>query len=324
MTHPVLDVRDLTVTLRAEGRAVRALDGVSFSIAPGEVLGLVGESGAGKSLTGRSIAALLPPEARIAAGEIRLCGTRIDDATPAALRRLRGRRIATIVQDTASALDPLRTIGFQVAETVAAHSPLGRRAAAARARAWLERVGLPSPERVADAYPHRLSGGMIQRAVVALALCAEPDVVVADEPTAALDPSLQRQIAGLLRRYGQKRGAAILLITHDLRLVSGAADTLAVMYAGQVVETGPAQAVLATPAHPYTQGLLGSIPPLDHRVPRLRQIDGAMPRLGERPPGCPFAPRCPHTMPRCVAARPPAFATGRGTAAACWLAAPDG
>ena len=257
---------------------LRALDRVSLSVAPGEVLGVVGESGAGKSLTGRAVTGLLPPGARIAGGEIWTDGTRIDTLPRPKLRRLRGRRIGAISQDASSALDPLQTVGDQLAETIATHSCVGTSASRARAIGWLEQVGIPAPEARARAYPHQLSGGMRQRVVVALALCGEPSLVIADEPTTALDVSVQAQIIALLVRRARTDGTAILLITHDMGVVAEAADRVAVMYAGRIVEAGAVRDTLMRPAHPYTQGLIGSIPAVCRRVERLHQIEGAMPR----------------------------------------------
>lgn len=316
---PVLELRGLTVALGA-GRdhpAGNAVQGVSLAIAPGEVLGLVGESGAGKSSLGSAVAGLLPRGARIADGEIWLEGVRVDNS-PALLRPLRGRRIGVTVQDTASALDPLRTIGFQLAETIRTHLGLRAEAAEAAAIEWLGRVGLPAPHQLAAAYPHELSGGMRQRVVVALALCAGPTLVIADEPTAALDSSVQARIVGMLRKYATERPAAVLLVTHDMGVVAEAADRIAVLYAGRIVEIGPVRDVLVDPAHPYTRGLIGSIPPLGRRLARLQQIDGTMPRPDDIPPGCPFASGCPEAFARCRTERPPSFKIGRGEAA-CWL-----
>jgi peptide/nickel transport system ATP-binding protein len=303
---------------RRGGDPLRALDRVSLTVAPGDVLGVVGESGAGKSLTGRAVTGLLPLSARIAGGEIWADGKRIDNLPRTQLRRLRGRRIGAISQDAMSALDPLQTVGDQLAETISTHLGLGTGEARARAVAWLEQVGIPAPDVRANAYPHQLSGGMRQRVVVALALCGEPSLVIADEPTTALDVSVQAQIIALLTRRARADGTAILLITHDIGIVAEAADRVAVMYAGRVVEMGAVQDVLMRPAHPYTQGLIGSIPAVSHRVERLYQIEGTMPRLGSMPQGCPFAVRCPQAFDRCRAERPEMMPAERGHAA-CWL-----
>ncbi len=314
-----LDIRDLMVEVHASRRGrVRALDRVSLSIAPGEVLGVVGESGAGKSLTGRAVTGLLPPAARIAGGEIWSDGTRIDNLPRPALRRLRGGQIGAIAQDAMSALDPLQTAGSQLAETIATHLGLGTAAARARAVDWLGQVGIPAPELRAQAYPHQLSGGMRQRVVVALALCGEPNLVIADEPTTALDVSVQAQIIGLLTQRARASGTAIMLITHDMGVIAEAADRVAVMYAGRIVEEGAVRDVLTSPAHPYTRGLIGSIPAVSQRVERLHQIDGSMPPPGAMTQGCPFAPRCPRVFDRCRIERPELMRAGPGRAA-CWL-----
>ncbi|MBV9655912.1 MAG: ABC transporter ATP-binding protein [Acetobacteraceae bacterium] len=317
---PALELSELVVTLDGPDRtALRALDRISLSVAPGEILGLVGESGAGKSLTGSAVSGLMPAAARIAAGEIRVDGTRIDNLPRSALRRLRGRRIGAIVQDALSALDPLYSVGDQLAETIATHS--GARSwaeAQARAVAWLGAVGIPAPEINARALPQQLSGGMRQRVVVALALCAGPCLVIADEPTTALDPSVQAQIIDLMMRQARRENTAFLLITHDMGIVAEAADRVAVMYAGRIVETGAVADVLARPKHPYTRGLIGSIPALSERVARLHQIEGSMPRLGFPSPACPFAPRCPRVFGRCRSERPELMAAERGEVA-CWL-----
>ena len=295
-----------------------ALDGVSFDIAAGEVLGVVGESGAGKSMTGAAIIGLLEPPGRIAGGEIRLDGLRIDNLPYDQMRRIRGREIGTIFQDPLTTLDPLYTVGRQLMETIRTH--LGISAAEARMRAigWLERVGIPGAAQRVDSYPHEFSGGMRQRVVIALALCAEPRLVIADEPTTALDVSIQAQIIALLKQLTREKGTAVMLVTHDMGVIAETADRVAVMYAGRVAEIGPVREVVKQPKHPYTVGLMASIPPLDRRVERLAQIEGAMPRLSAIPPGCAFNPRCPHAFGRCRVERPELLDAG-ATRAACWL-----
>ncbi len=314
----LLDVDGLTVEFPTRRGTLRALDRVSFSIAPGEVLGVVGESGAGKSLTGAAIIGLLEPPGRIAAGQIRLDGRRIDDLPLGRMRRIRGKEIGAIFQDPLTTLDPLHSVGRQLTETMQAHLPLSRAEARRRAVRWLEEVGIPAAAERIDAYPHEFSGGMRQRVVIALALCAEPRLVVADEPTTALDVSVQAQVIALLKRLTRERGLSVMLITHDMGVIAEAADRIAVMYAGRLVEIGAVADVVRTPSHPYTVGLMGSIPSLDVRVERLRQIDGAMPRLNAIPPGCPFNPRCPSVFDRCRAERPELM-PARRTVAACWL-----
>jgi peptide/nickel transport system ATP-binding protein len=315
---PLLSVRELVVEFPTRRGTLRALDRVSFDIAAGEILGVVGESGAGKSLTGAAIVGLLERPGRIAGGQVLLEGQRIDGLTGEAMRRIRGRRIGTIFQDPLTTLNPLYSIGRQLTETMQAHLPLSDAEARQRAVTWLERVGIPAAGQRAGAYPHEFSGGQRQRVVIALALCAEPALVIADEPTTALDVSVQAQIISLLKGLARDSGSAVMLVTHDMGVIAETADRVAVMYAGRVAEIGPVAAVVGRPAHPYTEGLMASIPSLERRVARLRQIDGAMPRLDAMPPGCRFHPRCPSAMERCRAEAPALLAAG-ATAAACWL-----
>jgi peptide/nickel transport system ATP-binding protein len=317
----LLEIDRLVVEFPTRKGVLRALDNVSLSIAPGEVVGVVGESGAGKSLLGSAIIGLLAPPGRIAGGEIRFEGARIDNLPPDQMRRLRGRRIGAVFQDPLTTLNPLYKVGQQLTETMRTHLPLSAHAARERAVQWLEQVGIPAPAQRVDAYPHEFSGGMRQRVVIALALCAEPSLLIADEPTTALDVSIQAQVIALLRRLATQQATAVLLVTHDMGVIAEAADRVAVMYAGRVVEVGPVGAVIREPAHPYTEGLMGSIPPLVARRNRLRQIDGSMPRLGAIPPGCPFNPRCARAFARCYHERPELMAAGT-TRAACWLHAP--
>ena len=314
----LLDVDDLVVEFPTRRGTLRALDCVSFSIAPGEVLGVVGESGAGKSLTGAAIIGLLEPPGRIASGQIRLDGGRIDNLPPDRMRRVRGKQVGAIFQDPLTTLNPLYSVGRQLTETMQAHLPLSHAEARRRAVRWLEEVGIPAAAQRIDAYPHEFSGGMRQRVVIALALCAEPRLVIADEPTTALDVSIQAQVIALLKRLTRERGLSVMLITHDMGVIAEAADRIAVMYAGRVIEVGAVADVVRSPSHPYTVGLMGSIPSLDLRVERLRQIDGAMPRLNAIPPGCPFNPRCPQVFGRCRVERPDLM-PARQTSAACWL-----
>ena len=319
----ILELANLTVQFPTRRGTWTAVDGVSFSIAPGEVLGVVGESGAGKSVTGMAIIGLLEPPGRIAAGEVRLDGERIDNLPHEALRRLRGRKIGVVFQDPLTSLNPLYTIGAQLEETILTHLPLGRSAARERALSLLREVGIPAPEGRYGNYPHQFSGGMRQRVVIALALAAEPRLIIADEPTTALDVSIQAQIIGLLKRLARERGTAVMLITHDMGVIAETAQRVAVMYAGRIVEIGPVDAVIHAPQHPYTAGLMGSIPKIGARR-RLVQIDGAMPRPNAIPPGCAFHPRCPRRLARCTTERPSLAPVGRSSAA-CWLhAAADG
>ena len=322
MTQALLEVRHLRVEFPTRRGTLTAIDDVSFEIAPGEVLGVVGESGAGKSMTGNAIIGLLEPPGRIAGGEILLEGQRIDNLPPEALRKLRGRRIGAIFQDPLTSLNPLFTVGDQLVETIRTHLPLDAAAARARAIDLLRDVGISAPERRIDHYPHQFSGGMRQRVVIALALCAEPKLVIADEPTTALDVSIQAQIIALLKRLTREHGTAVMLVTHDMGVIAETADRVAVMYAGRLAEIGPVQRVIHDPQHPYTAGLMGSIPAVGSELERLPQIEGAMPRLDAIPAGCAFNPRCPRAFDRCRVERPPLL-QANGTLAACWLHGPE-
>ena len=322
---PVLEVKDLRIEFPTRHGSLVAVDGVSFSIAPGEVLGVVGESGAGKSLTGTAIIGLLEPPGRISAGEIRLQGERIDKLPHEAMRRIRGRRIGAIFQDPLTSLNPLYTVGKQLVETIRAHLDVDAAQGRERALALLREVGIPAPEARIDHYPHQFSGGMRQRVVIALALCAEPVLIVADEPTTALDVSIQAQIIQLLKRLAQEHGTAVMLITHDMGVIAETADRVAVMYAGRIAEIGPVREVIGAARHPYTAGLMGSIPKIRAaaavdraRRERLVQIEGAMPRLNAIPPGCAFNPRCTKSFERCRLERPEPRPTGPNLTA-CWL-----
>ncbi|MEP7301358.1 MAG: ABC transporter ATP-binding protein [Caldimonas sp.] len=318
MPDPLLDVRHLRVEFPTRRGTLVALDDISFAIAPGEILGVVGESGAGKSLTGAAIIGLLDPPGRIAAGEIRFDGRRIDDLPYEEMRKVRGRSIGAIFQDPLTSLDPLYTIGQQLIETIRTHLPVDAAEARRRAVRLLQETGIPAAEERLDQYPHQFSGGMRQRVVIALALAGEPRLIVADEPTTALDVSIQAQIISLLKRLCKQHGAAVMLVTHDMGVIAETCDRVAVMYAGRFVEIGPVGAVIHSPAHPYTAGLMGSIPAMDDDRERLLQIDGAMPRLTAIPAGCAFNPRCPQVFGRCLSERPDLLPAG-ATRAACWL-----
>ncbi|MBX9963707.1 MAG: ABC transporter ATP-binding protein [Burkholderiales bacterium] len=319
----LLAVRNLRVEFVTRRGTLVAVEDVSFDIAPGEVLGVVGESGAGKSITGTAVLGLLDPPARIATGEIHLEGRRIDRLPPKELRAIRGRRIGAIFQDPLAALNPLFTIGNQLEETIRTHLPVTAEEARRRAIALLGEVGIPAPERRIHQYPHQLSGGLRQRVVIALALCGEPQLVIADEPTTALDVSTQAQIIRVLKQLTSERGTAVMLITHDMGVIAEAADRVAVMYAGRIAEIGPVREVIHAPQHPYTVGLMGAIPRLGKLGERLVQIDGAMPRLDAIPSGCAFHPRCARAFERCRRERPEPMVTATGLAA-CWLHAADG
>ncbi len=317
---PQLSVRDLRVEFPTRRGLLTAVDGVSFDVAPGEVLGLVGESGAGKSLTGAALIRLLEPPGRIAGGEIELAGKRIDALSSEEFRHLRGGRIAMVFQDPLTSLNPLFTIGDQIVETIRIHLDMSQEAARKRAVALLEEVGIPAAAERLDAYPHEFSGGMRQRVVIALALAADPAIVIADEPTTALDVSVQAQVIAVLKRLCRERGTSVILITHDMGVIAETADRVAVMYAGRIVEIGPVREVIEQPQHPYTRGLMGAIPSLSGSATRLEQIPGAMPRLDSIPAGCAFNPRCAFATDRCVRERPSPMPSGNALVS-CFLVA---
>ncbi len=285
---------------------------------PGEVLGVVGESGAGKSLTGAAIIGLLEPPGRIAAGEVKLNGLRIDNLPYDEMRKVRGREIGAIFQDPLTSLNPLYTVGQQLTETITTHLNVSQAEARRRALDLLLATGIPAADRRIDHYPHQFSGGMRQRVVIALALAAEPKLVIADEPTTALDVSIQAQIIALLKTLCREKQTAVMLVTHDMGVIAETADRVAVMYAGRIAEIGPVADVIHRPQHPYTKGLMGSIPSMTAQAERLTQIDGSMPRLTAIPAGCAFNPRCPQATDRCRRERPDLLPAG-DSQAACWL-----
>jgi peptide/nickel transport system ATP-binding protein len=315
---PLLQVKNLRVEFPTRQGMLLALDDVSFDIAPGEILGVVGESGAGKSLTGAAIIGLLEPPGRVAGGQILLDGQRIDNLDVDAMRKIRGRQIGAVFQDPLTSLNPLYTVGRQLVETIRTHLPMDERQARERAIDLLRQTGIPAPEARVEQYPHQFSGGMRQRVVIALALAAQPRLIVADEPTTALDVSIQAQSIALLKRLAKEQGASVMLVTHDMGVIAETCDRVAVMYAGRIVEMGPVHEVIHRPAHPYSSGLMGSIPSMDEDRQRLLQIDGAMPRLNAIPKGCAFNPRCPQAHDRCRQERP-GLMPAAATQAACWL-----
>jgi peptide/nickel transport system ATP-binding protein len=314
----LLEVKNLVVEFPGRRGTLRALDDISFSIAPGEVLGVVGESGAGKSLTGASIIGLLDPPGRIASGQILLEGQRIDNLPDEQMRLIRGRKIGAVFQDPLTSLNPLYTVGQQLIETIQTHLPVTFSEAKKRAIGLLEDTGIPAAAQRIDHYPHQFSGGMRQRVVIALALAAEPKLIVADEPTTALDVSIQAQIISLLKKICKEHGAAVMLITHDMGVIAETCDRVAVMYAGRIAEIGPVHEVINHSAHPYTAGLMAAIPDMSVDRERLFQIDGSMPRLNAIPAGCAYNPRCLKTMDKCRSHRPDLMGAGI-TRAACWL-----
>ena len=317
-SRPLLEVRDLRIEFPTRRGVRTAVDGISFDIMPGEVLGVVGESGAGKSLTGSAIIGLLDPPGRIANGTITLDGQRIDNLHNEEMRRLRGRSIGAIFQDPLTSLNPLFTIGSQLTETIRTHTDLGPDQARRRAIDLLAEVGIPAPAIRVDQYPHQFSGGMRQRVVIALALCANPRLVIADEPTTALDVSIQAQIFAVLKRLCREYHTAVMLITHDIGVIAETCDRVAVMYAGRLAEIGLVRDVVKSARHPYTIGLMGCVPIIGNDDAKLTQIEGSMPGLLAIPKGCAFHPRCREVFDRCKSERPELIPVGDGRVA-CWL-----
>ena len=315
----LLEVRNLRVEIPTRRGTLIAIDDVSFDIAEGEALGVVGESGAGKSLTGAAIIGLLEPPCRVTGGEIRLGGRRLDNLSQEDMRRVRGREIGAIFQDPLTSLNPLYTIGRQLSETILTHNDLSPAGARDRAVELLAEVGIPAPEERLRAYPHQFSGGMRQRVVIALALSGNPRLLIADEPTTALDVSIQAQIIALLKRLCRDHGTAVMLVTHDMGVIANTVERVAVMYAGRIVEIGPVRGVVKQASHPYTIGLMGSIPMLGHDVEQLTQIEGVMPRLDAIPTGCAFHPRCPVAEASCTRERQQLIPASKGRSVACWL-----
>jgi len=310
MSGPVLEIRDLKTHFLTRAGTVKAVDGVSFDVAPGEVVGLVGESGSGKTVTGFSVLGLIDPPGRIVSGSIKLEGRELVGLPLAELRHLRGRRMAMVFQDPMTTLNPVLTIGRQMYLALLAHERLSTDAARARSVEALTTVGIPDAARRLDAYPHQFSGGMRQRVAIAVALLNRPALIVCDEPTTALDVSIQAQILNEMQRLVQELGTALIWISHDLATVSSLANRILVMYAGRVIEDGPTAAVLRNPAHPYTRGLMESLPSVAAPGAELRQIPGATPSLLDPPPGCAFAPRCPVSDAAC-ATQPETVRSGR-------------
>lgn len=317
MNTPVLSVKDLVIEFPTRYGPLTAISGVSFDLAAGEILGVVGESGAGKSLTGSAIIGLLDPPGRIASGEIWLQGQRTDQLRGDDLRTLRGKQVGMVFQDPLTSLNPLYTIAEQLIETIRTHLKLSQTDARKRAIGLLDDVGIPAASRRIDDYPHQFSGGMRQRVVIALALAAEPALVIADEPTTALDVSVQAQIIDVLKEQCTQRGASIILITHDMGVIAETADRVAVMYAGRIAEIGPVKDIIQNAMHPYTIGLMGSIPSLTQEENRLVQIPGSMPRLAAIPEGCAFNPRCERVIDKCLSERPQLVSIGTHKVS-CW------
>ncbi len=318
---PLLEVENLRIAFPSSGATSRPVDGVSFSLSKGELLAVVGESGCGKSLTSLALLRLVPPPGQILPGSaIRLDGIDVLALGASELRSIRGRRIGMIFQDPMTSLNPVFTVADQISESVRAHQPVSRRAARARALELLQEVGIPDPVERLDNYPHQMSGGMRQRVMIAIALASEPELLIADEPTTALDVTVQAQILELLDSLRAARGMAVLLITHDLGIVAGRADRVAVMYAGRLVEEARTADLFARPSHPYTRGLLASVPRITGAVTRLTPIAGTVPPPTAWPAGCRFHPRCPAALPRCATDDPPALPVGDQHQMRCWLA----
>jgi peptide/nickel transport system ATP-binding protein len=299
-TQTLIEVQDLRTWFHTRRGIAKAVDGVSFQLAQGEILGLAGESGSGKSVSGLSILGLIDPPGRIVSGRILYRGRDLRGLQPEALRRLRGDRIAMVFQDPMMTLNPVLRIDTQMIEALQAHAPIGRDEARARARDALRKVGIPAPDDRLGSYPHQLSGGMRQRVAIAIAMLNRPDVIIADEPTTALDVTIQAQILYEVRALCRDSGTALIWITHDLAVLAGLADRIAVMYAGRIVEAGPVDAILSQPMHPYTHGLIASVPSRNRRGSRLAQIPGMAPRITELPRGCAFRPRCDRASARCA------------------------
>ncbi len=319
MSDNVLEVQHLRVEFPTRKGLLVAVDDVSFEIAEGEILGLVGESGAGKSLTGAAIIGLLEPPGHIAGGEISVGGHRIDNLSEKKMSGVRGRMIGAIFQDPLTSLDPLMTIGDQLVETIMRHLPLDAQEAKKRAIDLLSQTGIPAPERRFNQYPHQFSGGMRQRVVIALALAAKPKLIIADEPTTALDVSVQAQIIELLKKLAHESHSGVLLITHDMGVIAETANRVAVMYSGRIVEIGPVAEVLHNPKHPYTKGLMAAIPDMTETTEFLHQIEGSMPNLANIPTGCAFHPRCPLKTDKCTTLRPHLISAAPCHKVACWL-----
>ncbi|HEX2136756.1 MAG TPA: ABC transporter ATP-binding protein [Microvirga sp.] len=320
MSQPILEVRDLKVTFSGQdGRRTVAVDGVSFSVERGRTLGIVGESGSGKSVTSLAIMGLLPPGQAAISGEVVFEGIDLTRQPQRVLRDLRGDRMAMIFQEPMTSLNPSYTIGDQIVEAIVRHRRVSMKEAETRAVDMLRRVRIPNPEARFREYPHKLSGGMRQRVMIAMALACDPDLLIADEPTTALDVTIQAQILDLMRNLREESGAAIILITHDLGVVAEVCDEVVVMYAGQVVERAPVHELFRFPQHPYTVGLLGALPRLDRRRPRLAAIEGSVPNMMAPPAGCRFQARCPFRIPRC-AEMPPLLEIDGAHLSRCWRA----
>jgi peptide/nickel transport system ATP-binding protein len=322
--EPILQVRDLHVTFKGEDGEIHPVSGIDFHVRPGETLGIVGESGCGKSVTSMSIMGLLPKGmGRVSKGQILFQNRNIVEMTPLQLQKIRGKEIAMIFQEPMTSLNPVYTIGEQLGEQIRLHLGLGKREAREKAIEMLKTVGIPRAEEVVREYPHQLSGGMRQRVMIAMAMSCDPKLLIADEPTTALDVTIQAQILDLMRNLKEKKGTSIIFITHDLGVVAEMCDRVIVMYAGQIIEEAPVRELFRNPQHPYTRGLMASIPSMDHEQRRLYSIRGTVPHPSAMPPGCRFAPRCDFAREACRES-PPLRAVGEGHQVRCWLAEKGG
>jgi oligopeptide/dipeptide ABC transporter, ATP-binding protein, C-terminal domain len=317
--QPLLAVRDLKTYFHTENGVTRSVDGVSFEIKPGEVLGIVGESGSGKSVTSFSVMGLIGEPGRIEGGQLLFEGQDLTKLSKREMRNIQGNSIAMIFQEPMTSLNPLLKVGFQIAENIALHQKTDKKTAKARSIEMLRKVGIPRPEAVAKSYPHELSGGMRQRVMIAIALSCNPKLLIADEPTTALDVTIQAQILRLMMELRAELNTSIMIITHDLGVIAEIADRVIVMYAGQVVEEGNVYELFRSPCHPYTKGLMNSTPSIDEKRRRLESIPGTVPVSSNMPEGCRFHPRCAHAMDKCVKQPPPLTHTSTGGSVRCWL-----
>jgi peptide/nickel transport system ATP-binding protein len=317
--NPILEVEDLKISVHSDGKEITLINGVSFQVNKGETLGIVGESGCGKSITSLSIMGLLQPNVKVSNGSIHLNAKNLVEMPKKAVRKVRGKEVAMIFQEPMTSLNPVYTVGFQLIEMIRTHMDMSKAEARSHAIKMLELVGIPRANEIVDEYPHQLSGGMRQRVMIAMAISCNPELLIADEPTTALDVTIQAQILDLMRDLQKKRNMSIMMITHDLGVVAEMCDRVVVMYAGQVVEQAEIEELFENPKHPYTKGLLASIPNIEEDKEYLASIPGKVPSPDAMPIGCRFADRCPSAHSKCFAEAPPLFSTENQTQARCWL-----